>query len=65
MKTEKKLFELFDYQKFDEDPQLAALIAETEGRYSRELAEDELELVSAAGERTEDLLDKDKKGGGR
>lgn len=65
MKTEKKLFDLFDYQKFAEDPDLAELIAETEGRYSRELAEDELELVSAAGERTADPSDKDKKGGGQ
>lgn len=61
--TEKILFGLLDYQKFDGDAALDVLIAETERRCARALSEDELELVSAAGETTADLWDKDQKGG--
>lgn len=49
---EQRLRELFENQRFFCNPALDALIAETEHRCfgSRLLEEDELELVSAAGE---------------
>lgn len=61
--TEKILFALLDYQKFDGDAALDALIAETERRCARTLSEDELELVSAAGETTAELRNQNQKGG--
>ena len=61
--TEKLLFALLDYQKFDGDAALDALIAETERRCARVLSEDELELVSAAGETTAELRNQNQKGG--
>lgn len=61
--TEKILFALLDYQKFDGDAALDALIAETERRCARVLSEDELELVSAAGETTAELRNQNQKGG--
>ena len=48
--NEKILSELFDYQKFENEPSLAALIDETEHRYGGEIPDDELFGVSAAGE---------------
>lgn len=47
---EKKLKKLFDYQKFEGNAGLAALISETESRYDNELSDDDLENVAAAGE---------------
>jgi len=47
---EQKLKRLFDYQKFQKNPQLEALLSEAEGRYQGSLSDDDLELVSAAGE---------------
>lgn len=47
---ERKLSSLFDYQRFVGNKRLAALIADTESRYSAELSDDDLELVNAAGE---------------
>ena len=47
---EKKLRVLFEYQRFDGSKDLDALIRETEQRNSRQLSEDELTLVNAAGE---------------
>ena len=47
---EKMLSALFDYQKFENEPSLAALIDETEHRYGGEIPDDELFGVSAAGE---------------
>lgn len=46
---EKKLQELFAYQKFECNPKLDQLIRETEERYPVALSDDELEGVSAAG----------------
>ena len=46
---EKKLGKLFDYQRFENNDKLAKLIRETESRYAKELTDDELELVAAAG----------------
>ena len=50
MSMEKKLAKLFEYQRFEKNPKLEKLIAETEGRYAEELSDDMLEMVSAAGE---------------
>lgn len=44
------LFALFDRQRFEGSPQLAALIRETDSRWCSALPDDALELVSAAGE---------------
>ena len=46
---EQKLKKLFDYQKFQRNSRLDAMLAEAEGRCA-EVDEDALELVSAAGE---------------
>lgn len=48
--SEETLFALFDYQQFESNPELAALIAETESEYSGEISDDDLLNVSAAGE---------------
>ena len=47
---DKKLKSLFDYQKFTGNKKLERLIIETESRYSKELSDDEMSIVSAAGE---------------
>lgn len=48
---EKKLSRLMDYQRFESNPRLMALIAETENRYSAQaLSDDDLSLVNAAGD---------------
>ena len=49
---EQKLRRLFDYQKFQENPKLAELIADTVDRYATELTDDDLSLVNAAGDLT-------------
>lgn len=46
---EQKLKKLFDYQKFQRNSRLDAMLAEAEGRCA-EMDEDALELVSAAGD---------------
>lgn len=46
---EQKLKKLFDYQKFQRNSQLDAMLAEAEGRCA-EVDDDALELVSAAGD---------------
>lgn len=47
---DKKLKMLFDYQRFEKNQRLEELIRETESRYAKELSEEDLSLVSAAGE---------------
>ena len=47
---ETKLKKLFDYQRFEKNPELEKLIAETESRSQSALSDDDLSLVSAAGE---------------
>lgn len=46
---EKKLKQLFDYQKFARNPRLDAMLMEAEGRCNA-LDDDDLGFVSAAGE---------------
>ena len=57
MNTTKKLTALFDYQRFERNKRLQALIKDTENRCMNALSDDDLEWVSAAGEET-DLKDK-------
>ena len=47
---EKKLKSLFEFQKFERNADLESLIKESENRYARELSDDDLFLVAAAGE---------------
>ena len=47
---EQKLKRLFDYQKFQKNPRLEAMLTEAEGRYQGSLSDDALEMVSAAGD---------------
>ena len=47
---ENMLKKLFDYQKFENNPRLSALIKETEERYCAALSDEELFMVAAAGE---------------
>ena len=44
-----KLKQLFDFQRFAKNRKLAAMISETEDRYSRELSDEDLGQVAAAG----------------
>lgn len=45
-----KLTNLFDLQKFHKNKQLDTLIAETHSRYNKEISEDDLSEISAAGD---------------
>ena len=49
---EQKLKRLFDYQRFQKNSRLEAMLAEAEERYAGGLTDEALELVSAAGEAT-------------
>ena len=53
------LGQLFDYQRFVSDPELAALIRAEESAFAAELSDDELECLSAAGELIPDAGDDD------
>ena len=49
----RKLSQAFDFQKFQQNPKLAGIVRETEGRYANvALSDDDLEQVSAAGDAT-------------
>ncbi len=50
---ENKLKKLFEYQKFEKNAKLEALIAGTHSRYGEVLSDDDLEMVAAAGEISE------------
>ena len=50
MSTTKKLTALFDYQRFERNKKLQALIEDTENRCMNALSDDEQERVNAAGE---------------
>ena len=47
---EEKLTRLFDFQRFGGNARLNAIIAGAEERYAGALTDDDLEMVSAAGE---------------
>ena len=59
MSTTKKLTALFDYQRFERNKRLQALIDDTERRCLCSLSDDDLEWVSAAGEETDLKVKKD------
>ena len=61
MSTTKKLTALFDYQRFERNKRLQALIDDTERRFLCSLSDDDLEWVSAAGEETDPKEKKDGK----
>ena len=46
---ERKLFQAFDRQRFQQNERLAGIISDVESRYARALTDDDLEMVSAAG----------------
>lgn len=57
--TEEKLKKLFDFQRFEQNPRLQKVISDTHRRIeSRELTDDELDLVAAAGVPDEQSLKK-------
>lgn len=47
---EQKLKRLFDYQRFQKNSRLEAMLADAEERYADGLSDEALELVSAAGD---------------
>ena len=56
---EKKLSLLFDYQKFQQNPELQRVIDQVNARFSkRKLSDDEADLVFAAGQPETALLRK-------
>ena len=57
---EKKLKLLFDFQRFEGNAKLAAVIEKAEACRAESLSDDDLEYVSAAGE-IDALSDKDEK----
>ena len=46
----KKLSQTFDFQRFQQNERLASIISDVESRYAHALPDDDLELVSAAGD---------------
>ena len=53
---DKTIKALFDYQKFEGNSRLAAMIADTEKRYAVQLDDADLEFVNAAGNIDADAL---------
>lgn len=47
---ERKMANLFDFQRFQQDPKLKKVIQEAESRYTGALDDDDLAFVSAAGD---------------
>ena len=48
-----KLSQAFDFQRFQQNPKLAAITSDVERRYDKtDLSDDDLEMVSAAGDAT-------------
>ena len=50
---ERKLVNLFDRQRFERNAKLAGIVSDVENRYVKALSDDDMELVSAAGEMTD------------
>lgn len=50
MNTEKKLYRLFEYQRFANNPKLQKIIDSAHGKDVRELNDEDLDQVAAAGE---------------
>ncbi len=62
---DKRLELLFDYQRFDGNDRLTRIVEDTQCRYAGELSDDEIELVSAAGEGVKGVLEGVKDAEGR
>lgn len=58
---ESKLKNLFDYQRFEGNSRLAELIRETEERTAQALTDEQLGLVSAAGDPLQHLAEQQDK----
>ena len=53
-----KLSQAFDFQKFQQNPRLADIVRDVESRYNKAaLSDDDLELVSAAGDAVVPTMD--------
>ena len=50
---ERKLVNLFDRQRFEHNAKLAGIVSDVENHYAKALSDDDMELVSAAGEMTD------------
>lgn len=50
MVVEKKLKKLFEYQKFEQNERITKFIAETKVHQTAEISDDDLEIVTAAGD---------------
>ena len=48
-KMEKKLFNIFDFQKYEENERISKMIEETEQRFGTDIKVEDLEQVTAAG----------------
>ena len=53
----KKLSQAFDFQRFQHNERLAGIISDVESRYAHALSDDDLELVSAAGDAQPGLVE--------
>lgn len=58
---QKRLTQLFDYQRFLQNPRLAKIISDVESVYDHALSDDQLEFVNAAGETDAPLFEEEKK----
>ncbi len=63
-KLDKKLKALFDYQKFENNERLGAIISKSQDRLSASLEDDELDIVYAAGNIYEQLEKKEENADG-
>ena len=62
MDVQKKLWELFEFQRFENDPALKSIIDETEKRYfGTELPDTDLSKLSAAGDPYTQITDAKKR----
>lgn len=62
MDVQKKLWELFEFQRFENDPALKSIIDETEKRYfGTELSDAALSSLSAAGDPYTQITDPKKR----
>ena len=56
----KKLSQAFDFQRFQNNPRLASILSDVESRYANVIADEDLDMVHAAGvitsDRGDDLL---------
>lgn len=56
---DRKLKALFEFQRYEKNPRVEALIRETQSRYGAELSDDALGMVNAAGDVYAQFLSED------